>query len=377
MKLLHTGDIHLDSAFCGNDVFSADHRREEQRALLGRIFACAREEECDLILFSGDVFDGKYVSPETAELFVRLARDAEIPVVVSPGNHDPYAEGSLYRRADLPENLKVFSTPILSSFVFEALKTKVYGYAFVGNALHESPLAGVEAIPKDGYFHLLCAHGDMASPVSRYAPLTKGDLARLSLDYAALGHIHRAEEDYSFEETMVKYCGFPEGRSFDETGDGGVWIVTLREGEAPHAERRILSRTRYEIETVALDPIRDQGEWARNLEEICKRCAPTEQTHLRLILTGMMEREQLDEWIAEIGRIEDRFASLELRDLSLPVCDGSVLEKDVSLRGAFYRELYPKLIDEDPKVRRAAARALQIGLAAIDGRRIPYEEGEA
>lgn len=376
MKLLHTGDIHLDSAFCGSDVLSADQRREGQRALLRRIFMCAREEDCDLILFSGDVFDGKYVSPETAELFVRLVRDAHIPVVVSPGNHDPYTEGSFYRRAGLPENLKIFSTSELSCFVLEELKTKVYGYAFLGNTLHKSPLAGFEMAPKDGYFHLLCAHGDMASPVSRYAPLTRGDLARLSLDYAALGHIHRTEEEYSFEGTMVKYCGFPEGRSFDETGDGGVWIVTLREGEEPRAERRILSENRYEIETVALDEIGDHAQWMRELNGICARCTPTEQTHLRLILTGTMEREHLDEWIMEIGRLEESFASLELRDLSLPACDVSVLEKDVSLRGAFYRELYPKLIDEDPKVRRAAARALQIGLAAIDGRRIPYEEGE-
>ncbi len=376
MKLLHSGDIHLDSAFCGDDVLSSERRREEQRALLKRIFSCAEEEGCDLILFSGDVFDGKYVSPETAELFVRLVREAKIPVVVSPGNHDPYLEGSIYRRAGLPENLKVFSSPTLSCFDLEELKTKVYGYAFVGNALHESPLMGVEIPREDGYFHLLCAHGDMASPVSRYAPLTRGDLARLSLDYAALGHIHRTEEEYSFEGTMVKYCGFPEGRSFDETGEGGVWIVTLREGEAPSAARRVLSERRYEIETLDLDEIRDHAEWGRALHELCERFAPTDGTHLRLILTGVMEREQIAEWSLEIGEIEKQFASIELRDLSLPAADVSVLEKDVGLRGAFYRELYPKLIDEDPGVRRAAARALQIGLAAIDGRRIPYEEGE-
>ncbi len=374
MKLLHTGDLHLDSAFCGVGVLDADARREEQRALLKRIFSCAKEERCDLILFSGDVFDGKYVTPETAELFLCLVRETDCPVVVSPGNHDPYVEGSFYRRQGLPENLKVFSSPELSCFVLEELKAKVFGYAFVGNALHESPLAGAEIPSEDGYFHLLCAHGDLASPVSRYAPLTEGDLRRLSLDYAALGHIHRTEEDYSFGNTVVKYCGFPEGRSFDELGAGGVWLVTLKKDTPVRVERRILSEKRYEIETLELSAVSDRS---AALRELCDRLAPMDKTHLRLNLVGVMERDDLEEWRSDLGELEGRFASLEVRDLSLPARDGSVLEKDVSLRGALYRELYPKLIDEDPEVRRTATRALQIGLAAIDGRRIPTEEGQS
>ena len=59
---------------------------------------------------------------------------------------------------------------------------------------------------------------------------------------------------------------------------------------------------------------------------------------------------------------------LELINETSPVFDAAYLENDVSLRGALYRELLPALRSDDPEERRVAAKALHIGLAALDGR---------
>ena len=54
-------------------------------------------------------------------------------------------------------------------------------------------------------------------------------------------------------------------------------------------------------------------------------------------------------------------------DSTLPVYDGSYLEKDVTVRGEIYRKLMPKLVSADAEERRQALLALKIALTAIDG----------
>ena len=98
MRLLHTGDLHLDSAFCAYGQRGAEQQREAGRDTLRRIFECAESEKCDMILIAGDLFDSRFVSPATEELFCELVENANIPVVLSPGNHDWYTEGGIYSR---------------------------------------------------------------------------------------------------------------------------------------------------------------------------------------------------------------------------------------------------------------------------------------
>ena len=100
-------------------------------------------------------------------------------------------------------------------------------------------------------------------------------------------------------------------------------------------------------------------------------------THLRLYLTGSFDPDLMSEVLQKIvaANQKTKLTALDLQNLTVPIADGNALKNDPTLRGAFYRELYPKLIDEDPAVRRRAAKALQLGLCAIDGRAIPTEEG--
>ena len=78
MKILHTGDLHLDSPFSSEDIIGAERRREAQRRVITRIFDLAKEESCDLILIAGDLFDSEYVSPETEKLVLKLLGEAGI-----------------------------------------------------------------------------------------------------------------------------------------------------------------------------------------------------------------------------------------------------------------------------------------------------------
>ena len=53
IKILHTADLHLDSAFEALPAGKAAIRRAEQRELLSRLAELARSERADIVLLAG------------------------------------------------------------------------------------------------------------------------------------------------------------------------------------------------------------------------------------------------------------------------------------------------------------------------------------
>ncbi len=371
MKILHTADLHLDSPFSSSHIFTADKRRNGQRQVLRRIFELAKAEGCQMILIAGDLFDGKYVTPETVAFVKSLFSEADIPVIISPGNHDPFVNGSFYKSEALPENVYIFSSSELQRFDFPELHTSVFGYAFTSSVLSESPLCGIDGGESDGGIRLLCAHADLSSPVSKYCPLTVGDISALGIDYAALGHIHNRDTDDSFGGSTIRYCGFAEGRSFDELGEGGVLIVDIDGEQGVSVSRRIVSAQKYEARELDISDCRERSEIISKIKAETEGAVGDKPTHLRLTLTGVSEAEQMPDLCSLEGELtNDSLLSLELVDTTIQGADVAALSSDPTLRGEFYRGLYSGLIADDAAARRKSALALQIGLAAIDGRKI-------
>lgn len=365
MKFLHTGDLHLDSSFCRYGALDADRLRERGRALLRRIFACAIQEECDMLLIAGDLFDSRVITPETERLFVSLIREFERPVVVSPGNHDPYEAGSFWQRSQLPDNLHVFNSKELQCFEFPELHATVFGYAFLSPSFPERPLLEATAPAKqEGEIRLLCAHGDLSDPMSRYAPITGNDLLKFSFDYAAMGHVHNR----AGSSTLASYCGFPEGRSFDEEGEGGVMLVSVTDGVVA-TERKCLSQVQFLRAELDVSGCESADELEARLAAFADSMKhDLSQTHLRLSLVGMMEEGIAEEWKLRESETEKRFAFFSLRDHTTPAVSGEYLMRDPTIRGAFYRTLLDQIRGDDPEKRELALRALRIGLLAIDGK---------
>ena len=369
MRFLHTGDLHLDSPFCRVGSVAAEERRARQREILKNIFEVAEEKECKLMLISGDLFDGGFVSRESAELFCRLVKDFACPVVVSAGNHDPYTNSSFWAKSDLPENLFVFSSDKLSVLSFPELSLDVLGYSFTSGVVSESPIAKAEEIPSSdaGVCRLLCAHGDFGVPISRYAPLTESDIDRLCVSYAALGHIHKRSTYTTPGGAPVVYCGFAEGRSFDECGEGGVVIGDIEDGKVSFEWLKI-SESIYDVAELDLSDISDRAELENKIESFIESKGYGGKDYLRLILCGAFDSGELYDVEAIEKKFSDRLSFLEIRDETIPVPSAEYLERDMTIRGELYRILLPMLNSEDRAERARAVRALSIGLSAIDGK---------
>lgn len=86
MKILHTADWHLGKRL---DRFS---RLEEQVLVMDEIVLIADEQNVDLVLIAGDLFDNFNPGVEAVELFYktlkRLSLNGKRPVIAISGNHD-------------------------------------------------------------------------------------------------------------------------------------------------------------------------------------------------------------------------------------------------------------------------------------------------
>ncbi len=86
LKILHTADWHLGKRL---QEYS---RIAEQKLVLDEICQVADQEEVDLVLLAGDIFDAFNPSHESVELLYktlrRLSKNGARPVIAISGNHD-------------------------------------------------------------------------------------------------------------------------------------------------------------------------------------------------------------------------------------------------------------------------------------------------
>lgn len=226
MKLLHSADWHLDAPIQGRTPAQTALLRQALLALPEKITALARQEQCDLMLLSGDLFDGP-CTPESLNAVQRALGQAGMPVFIAPGNHDHYSPSSLWQKEGWPENVHIFRSATPESVCLLDLDCRVWGAAF--QSAHSPAL--LEDFRAEGTerYALGVFHGDPTQPNSPYSPISRAQVQESGLDYLALGHIHKGDS-FRTGDTLCAWPGCPLGRGFDETGEKGVLIVSLEDG---------------------------------------------------------------------------------------------------------------------------------------------------
>ena len=367
IKILHTGDFHLDSPFTGVDFPTAERLRNELRNIFIDVVELAGKH--DMMLIAGDLFDCGYVSPDTLELVRDSLAAYGKPVVIAPGNHDPYSSGSIWTAAAWPENVHIFDSEELSVFKFDVggQRVAVHGWGFTSPALERSPLSdGIMIDP--AAINLICAHADILSPISRYAPTPLALFSVSGCAYAALGHIHNVPDVALAGRTTVAYCGFPEGRSYDEEGEGGVLSVTIEEGRAPIIERIVTSKHKYLTRHLEITGLGSDAEVAARIVELARNEKCDKNVSLKVYLEGSIPPDYVPN-AAQIDLLAGlSLCSLKLRDRTAPIFGAEYLESDMTIKGELYRTLLPRLSSTDETERRIAADALRIGLLELEGR---------
>lgn len=241
VTFIHTADLHLGSLLQTVGAESDRLRSRLQEATytaFERIVDLALEEAVDFLLVAGDLYDQESRSVRAnefvAEQFERLA-DADVPVYVIYGNHDPVAGSTRY--VDLPDNVYEFDHRDAESVGYPTDETpsariwgRSYGTERESRALYESYRPDDGRIPNIGMLHT-----GLTPDSERYVPCSPADLAEVDgIAYWALGHIHQTRR-YR-EDPPIVHPGVPQGRHIGESGVGGCVLVEIDSTGNPDLE---------------------------------------------------------------------------------------------------------------------------------------------
>lgn len=395
-EFLHLADLHLKARFTRYSSEVAVRLGEARYQSVEHLRARLRSEPGQIrcVIIAGDLFDDGQIRPVDGARIFDFLSSFPVPVIVIPGNHDPYEPAAIWhsepwRKARVaplasegPDPSTSFSgeQPVLraqASGVVRLLVERVpvrfedlpdvtfYPCPVFSKTSRDDPTAWIRAYPRgdnDGY-RLVIAHGCVMDrdnlpeddhPISPTAPID------LDVDYVALGHWHGT---LVYEAPPVSrrmaYPGVHEPMRFP-SGDGGGWRPYSRDSSdrfvdkgpgtalhvaisAPNAAPVItpwtIGHLRWTVLNRAVAGVEDVQ---AVVDEIGSLAGP-ERMLLRLTLTGTLPLEALPH-LDTLENIQKRFVHAEL-DPQYHI-EPTDAERDAVLGSGIVGRVYRQLRDE-------------------------------
>src|SRR5262245_3261325 len=244
MRFLHLADVHLDTPFAGRSPAVRSRLRVASREALSGAVDCALNEQVDVVLIAGALFDGERLSFDS-ELYLldqlRRLEEAGIPVVYASGNHDPGSRGG--RSLSWPENVALVGDARPRRI---AILRHGETVGFVTAAGHAGPRETADLsrtfpkpageLPEVAVLHTQVGGAREGEEHHPYAPSQLTALQSSGFHYWALGHIHLRQ--CLSDVPAVHYPGNLQGRTARERGPKGGLLVDLSAPDAPKVDFR-------------------------------------------------------------------------------------------------------------------------------------------
>lgn len=385
VKIIHCSDFHFDTPFKEYENNLAEKRKEDLREAFANIIKMARDEDVQIILISGDIFDNSTVTYETISYMKKYFEQANpIEIFISAGNHDPFNSNSYYKSVSWPDNVHIFGTD-MEKIELERLGVCVYGKSFSNNYEREGFLKNF-TIADPSKINIMVMHGEVVQGKgsSDYNPIEEEDIYNSGLDYLALGHIHKFSGIQRKGNTYWSYCGCPEGRGFDELGPKGIVIGELGKGYVKLDFQEICKRRLHELEVditgvenyddilleinKKLGLHKEEGDKSEILDDIRKDI-------YKIVLKGEIDEEFIINKPVLQEKLKESFYYVKLVDSTEVKIDYQALSEEFNLKGIFVKKLLEKMKLTDNEDEKATLRlALRMGLEALDYRQVRNHE---
>ena len=379
VKLIHTADLHLDSAFRSRFTKEeAENRRQKQLMAWKELLSFAVEKKVQGILIAGDLFDSPVVSYGTMDFFLStIAEHPEISFFYLRGNHD--TENTFCYQENLPKNLFLFSEKgkkyrLNDRLLLAGMEYGTKDISFGENegatqgagqaaeqGVGQENAHGAEALSKseseseeESKFlklkeedcNILLLHGAL------YQGTPKGDsfqgeegiflknLEKLPLSYIALGHIHKGGEGRLNNGALWAYPGCLQGRGFDEEGERGFLYLKVEE-EKKEIHKEFIPVKQGEFRILEIELLEDEGTLAclKKIEVEMEKAGIAKEDSLRIILKGKKGLEQERNLRYLQLQLQDSVFFLEIRDECELSWNREEAMKEKSLKGEFLRVL--------------------------------------
>ena len=232
ISILHCADLHLGASFSSLPPGVATERSNDLLRVFTKIIELCDSRKIQLLLIAGDLFDTIHVSEALTDM-VKNAIES-IPgtfVAIAPGNHDPAVFDSIYRKKDKwPKNVHIFTNG-LTYVDLPTMNVRLWGAGFT-SIYQDDPISLVSKFTDTDLLNICVVHGELvtAGASSAYNPISTTMIEESSMDYIALGHIHKRSDICQVGSVFYAYPGSPEGLGFDEKGERGVYVGEVSRG---------------------------------------------------------------------------------------------------------------------------------------------------
>lgn len=366
VRLIHTADLHLDSAFSSR--FSKEEAEERRQNLLmawNRLLSYGIEKKVQAVLIAGDLFDSAVVSRSTMEIFLSsIRRNPDISFFYLRGNHD--TENTFRFQENLPKNLFLFSKGGKKYRLNEKL-------ILAGKEYYGSTERNKDGFPGQSFWNfkeedcnLFMLHGELTESDIRYplepasgigvrneegaeqdrnaenevqdnAGISLKALSRYPVHYLALGHIHKRGEG-QFGSIRYAYPGCLQGRGFDEEGEKGFFYLEVNE-ETKEIQTEFIPIKEGEFRILELELCEEDDSLSalEKIEEKIKEEACTEKDSLRILLKGEKSPEGERNLRYLERALSERFSYVEVKEESRLVLRKEDYIHEKSLKGEFLR----------------------------------------
>jgi len=341
MKFIFTADLHLDSAFIGEDRHA---RNGDLLATFADMVTFAKNNDAGAVLIGGDLFDIPTPSPYIVSGVKKIIEGApDIRFFAVSGNHDPLDTCAFYK--SVPDNMYVFGSDIQ--------KVDLGGCDLYGASVYTQPdrrnvFDGFLA-QNGGIF--LC-HGDISSDCG--FDLSRADVERSGIDLLLMGHIHKTAE-YAYAGPRGLHAGVPAGRGFDECGEKGFYLVDSDTKTYEFIKNDVKIYKEYTVDVTGCNDIPD-------ISDRLNAVALGSNEIARAVLVGGLDgsvtfdTEVLQKYCPKFIEIKDK---TELCEDVMKNADEQTLE------GEFIRLMLSRIEKADDATRPMLYEALKEGVGAL------------
>ncbi len=358
MKFVHIADMHFDAPFAVLNSRNklGEKRRLEQREVFRKIINYIKENSIEYLFIAGDLYEHEYIRKTTAEYINNLFK--EIPntkIYISPGNHDPYINNSIYKNFNWNDNVHIFRGKLE---VVKENNCNIYGFGFNDFYCKNSIVDEIKIENKE-QINILVAHGSLNGGTlenMEYNPMNRNKLKELGFDFVALGHIHKL--DYNTEEEQrIVYPGSTISLGFDELGKHGMIVGELNK---ENIMLEFIPMDNKEFKEMELD-ISDINSEEELIEKI-NNLILEENTYYKIILNG---DKNFEINIYNLFKFILNENIIKIKNKTKLKIDLEKISKNNNLKGLFVKEILDELNKENSN-KELLENVLELGLDVID-----------
>lgn len=291
MRILHTGDWHLGRTLEGRS------RLAEQEAFIDELVRMADDQQADLILMAGDVYDSVNPPAAAEQLFYHAAArltDGGRPLVVIAGNHDQPERVASVTPLVNNRGISLVGLPTVNPVTVQVTRTgeiaQIACLPYPSESRLNELLAGdgdenelrraysqrvgklMKMMARDfspetvnlamGHIYVLGGvESDSERPIQVGGAYTVDPSAlAVGACYTALGHLHRPQAVKG--DGIIRYSGSPLAYSFSEAGQAkSVTMIDVSPGGTPVIEELFLTSGRPLVRWKAKGGLEEVYRW--------------------------------------------------------------------------------------------------------------------